>query len=138
MLWHQRSKIHWYREGDRNTKFFHSRASDRRRKNSILGLWNDDDCWCDDRDRIAHTAVDYFTKIYTSCSPNRIEEVINTIPIRVTDDMNVELTKAFTNEEVQRALHQIHPTKSPGPDGIQPYFFKDIGILLVEILLIWC
>ena len=69
VLWHQRSKIHWYREGDRNTKFFHSRTSERRRKNSILGLWNDDDCWCDDRDSIARTTVDYFTKIYTSCSP---------------------------------------------------------------------
>ena len=124
VLWHQRSKIHWYREGDRNTKFFHSRASERRRKNSIMGLWNDDDCWCEDRDNIARIAVDYFTKIYTSCSTNRIEEVINTIPTWVTDDMNAELTKTFSSEEVQRALHQIHPTKSPGPDGMSAIFFQ--------------
>ena len=124
VLWHQRSKIHWYREGDRNTKFFHFRASERRRKNFILGLWNDDDCWCNDKDSIACTAVDYFTKIYTSCSPNRIEEVINTIPTRVTDDMNAELTKTFTSEEVLRALHQIHLTKSPGPDSMSAIFFQ--------------
>ncbi|XP_023920366.1 uncharacterized protein LOC112031886 [Quercus suber] len=43
-LWHQHSKIHWYREGDRNTKFFHARASDRRKKNTILGPWNDEGC----------------------------------------------------------------------------------------------
>nr|XP_023875744.1 uncharacterized protein LOC111988195 [Quercus suber] len=41
-LWHQRSKIFWYKEGDRNTKFFHTRASERRKKNAILGLWNDE------------------------------------------------------------------------------------------------
>ena len=124
VLWHQRSKIHWYKESDRNTKFFHTRASERRRKNSILGLWNDDDCWCDDRDSIARTVVDYFTKIYISCSLNRIEEVINTIPTQVTDDMNAELTKTFTSEEVLRALHQIHPTKSPGPDSMSTIFFQ--------------
>ena len=89
-----------------------------------MGLWNDDDCWCNDKDSIACTTVDYFTKIYTSCSPNRIEEVINTIPTRVTDDMNAELTKTFTSEEVLRALHQIHPTRSPGPDGMSTIFFQ--------------
>ena len=68
--------------------------------------------------------MDYFTKIYTSCSPNRIEEVINTIPTRVTDDMNAELTKTFTSEEVLRALHQIHLTKSPGPDSMLAIFFQ--------------
>ncbi|XP_042988698.1 uncharacterized protein LOC122316231 [Carya illinoinensis] len=36
---------------------------------------------------------------------------------RVTEDMNVELLKDFTSEEVKAALNQMHPTKSPGPDG---------------------
>ena len=37
-MWHQRSKVHWYRKGDKNTKFFHARVSDRKKKNTILGL----------------------------------------------------------------------------------------------------
>ena len=46
-IWRQLSKVHWYRDGDRNTKFFHARASERRKKNTILGLWNDDGIWCE-------------------------------------------------------------------------------------------
>ncbi|KAK9983991.1 hypothetical protein SO802_033516 [Lithocarpus litseifolius] len=98
-MWHQRNKVHWYREGDQNTKFFHARASDRKKKNTILGLWNDDGQWCESKADIVATAVAYFEKIYTTTYPTRVNEVIGSIPRRVTEDMNLELTKTFTRDE---------------------------------------
>ena len=68
------------REGDRNTKFFHARASDRCMKNTILGLWNNEGKWCDDKDSIAATTVSYFQNIYTTTSPSNINEVTSVIP----------------------------------------------------------
>ena len=38
--------------------------------------------------------------------------------------MNEYLSRAFSSDEVAAALKQIHPSKSPGPDGMFALFFQ--------------
>ena len=38
--------------------------------------------------------------------------------------MNSKLSRAFTREEVVSALKQLHPSKSPDPDGMSTLFFQ--------------
>jgi len=46
MMWLQRSRITWLKEGDRNTKLFHRKAVWRAKKNRIKKLKQDEGNWC--------------------------------------------------------------------------------------------
>ena len=75
-------------------------------------------------------AISYFEEIYTTSCPNQIEEVTDLIPVKVTEGMNMELTRSFTKEEVLEALRQLHPTKSPSPNGMSALFFQKYWIIV--------
>ena len=70
MYWGQRAKAHWLKEGDKNTKFFHAQASERRKQNTIVGIWDEQGRWCDDEESIAQAAISYFDNIYSSSHPS--------------------------------------------------------------------
>ena len=67
--WQQRSKVQWLGKGDRSTKYFHHRASERRKKNTINDLWNEEGVWCDSKENIASATIAYFEEIYTTTHP---------------------------------------------------------------------
>lgn len=44
---------------------------------------------------------------------------------KVTDEMNKDLTRPVTENELFQAIRQMDRDKAPGPDGLNPGFFKD-------------
>ncbi|XP_030479441.1 uncharacterized protein LOC115696692 [Cannabis sativa] len=123
IFWRQRSKQLWLKEGDQNSKYFHAMATSRRRNNSIQRLKNDQGMWIDWDNNLSGLMVDYFSKLFSS-SPLEIREVTDAIPNVVSDMQNALLLEPITYDEVRRALFQMHPDKSPGPDGMTPGFFQ--------------
>ena len=105
-------------------KFFHTHASERRKQNIIMGIWDEQGRWCEEKESIEQAIVDYFENIYTTAYPTRVEDVVATIPTKVLEDMNKSLTCAFTREEVATAFKKIHPTKAPEPDCKFAIFYQ--------------
>uniref|UniRef100_A0A2N9FNQ8 Reverse transcriptase domain-containing protein n=1 Tax=Fagus sylvatica TaxID=28930 RepID=A0A2N9FNQ8_FAGSY len=115
--WRQRSRETWLEAGDRNTKYFHQKAKQRRGKNTIRGILDSNGRWCEDEDGMGEIAVQYFNDIFSSSAGLEVEETVRVIDRVVTTDMNCQLLSPFTALEIQQAAFQMHPSKSPGPDG---------------------
>ena len=54
IMWIQQSRIAWLTEGDRNTRFFHLRANQRRKRNKISRLLKGDGSFTEDEDEMAN------------------------------------------------------------------------------------
>uniref|UniRef100_A0A803PHA9 Reverse transcriptase domain-containing protein n=1 Tax=Cannabis sativa TaxID=3483 RepID=A0A803PHA9_CANSA len=123
IFWRQRSKQLWLREGDQNSKYFHAMATSRRRNNSIQKLKNNQGDWVDWQHNLSGLMIDYFSNLFSSSSPD-IAEVTNAIPKLVSDAQANVMVEPIADDEVKKALFQMHPDKSPGPDGMTPGFFQ--------------
>ena len=123
-MWKQRSRIEWLQYGDKNSKFVHATASQRRQKNRIWGLVDELGVWHDDQESTERLILDYFKSIYSSNQPTSFEESLNAMEERVTPVMNDELQREFMAVEVWNALKQMHPIKASGPDGMSLVFYQ--------------
>ncbi|KAK9989376.1 hypothetical protein SO802_029615 [Lithocarpus litseifolius] len=124
VFWRQRSRSIWLPAGDKNTKYFHQRASQRRRKNTIEGLHDSNGVWCTNTGEIATIAEAYYKELFTASADLNMEGVLASMERVVTEEMARNLTQSYTEEEIRVALFQMHPSKSPGPDGMPPFFFQ--------------
>jgi hypothetical protein len=113
MIWLQRSRITWLKEGDRNTNYFHQKATGRSKKNIIKFLKKSDGQLTKDRKEMENMATDFFKDLCT------VDEKVNPEPLTglfrnlISEEMNRDLCKYFTDEEISDALFQIGPLKAP-------------------------
>ncbi|KAL0451733.1 UNVERIFIED_CONTAM: Retrovirus-related Pol polyprotein from type-1 retrotransposable element R2 [Sesamum latifolium] len=125
VFWKQRGKVHWLREGDRNTSFFHNQANFKRRTNLIQRIQNEEGRWLDKEEDIQDHIETYFGNIFPTRNPSEeFERGTEAILVRIYHDMMQELSKPYTVEEISHALSQMAPLKSPEPDGMPLYFFQ--------------
>lgn len=104
----------------------HTKASARRRNNTIYGVEDSTGIWHTDDSMVENIVIDYFQNIFTSSGPSSvdIEPVIESVRVSVSNDMNEFLCSPYSKLEVKDALWQSHPSKSPGPDGFSSFFYR--------------
>ena len=136
IFWAQKSRISWLKHGDKNTKFFHAKASQQRQRNHIQRIKNSEDCWVEDAEDIADVAIEYFDNLFVAGTYDQIDECLKTVTCKVTLDMQQILTSDFIADEMKVVLFQMGPTKAPGPDGMNPLFYQKFWFVVGDNVVI--
>ena len=123
-MWNQRAKVDWLSDGDKNTKYFHCRSTERNKRNYISSLENEFGIWVEEESQIGGMLVQYFSKLFTSSNPTHLDPMLEGVLPVVIDEMNKGLNRPFEPSEVQGALKQMESGTAPGPDGLPPLFYK--------------
>lgn len=98
----------------------------RRRRNKIHQVQDVHGNFVKGEAKIVNIFSSYFQGLFTSSEPSSedLELCLPNVQAKVTNSMNEDLEKPYSNEEVFEALKQMSPLKSLGPDGFRAYFYQ--------------
>ncbi|CAN1848719.1 LINE-1 reverse transcriptase homolog, partial [Linum perenne] len=115
---------------DQNTKFFHVATIQRKSRNSITKLKDDNGAWIDDHQSIERNMCDFFKRLFRKRNDVIPDLGAWDLPTVVTREMNERLSRDISDEEIKQAIFQLGASKAPGPDGFSGAFFRKMWTLV--------
>jgi hypothetical protein len=124
----QRSRVKWMKDGDANSRYFHSCINARSHSNGILGLRTPQG-WVVGPVGVREAVVTFFKNHFDSVSWARpILEGVVFPSLSVANNLLLEAN--FSMEEIEAVVKASDGTKCPGPDGFNFAFIKEFWGLL--------
>lgn len=122
LKWRQRAKEKDLKEGDANTKYYHIKASGRKKKNHLSFIQNNGEEIVGDKNLIEHVTC-FYKNLFgppevTSLKIDRIE------CDQISSHDRDFLTAEFTLEEIHAAVFGMKHNKAAGPDGFPAEFYQ--------------
>ncbi|GAU19603.1 hypothetical protein TSUD_304150 [Trifolium subterraneum] len=107
------------------------------KKKKVTKLIADNGTEAHTQEELCEVVKSYFDTLFKPRDGDH-DPVLNLIQPRVTDNDNFVLTAPITKVEIQQALFQMHPDKSPGPDEFNPAFYQrlilDNALIATEVI----
>nr|XP_027088617.1 uncharacterized protein LOC113709968 [Coffea arabica] len=122
-FWQQKARVRWLRDGDRNSKFFHSVVAERRHRAVIHRVRGTDGEWIEEEVQIGEAAVRFFQELFMADSDPSPQQIMDLVPELVTAQDNVMLTEIPLLEEVKGIVFALNEESAAGPDGFAGKFF---------------
>ncbi|XP_009790176.1 uncharacterized protein LOC107776673 [Nicotiana tabacum] len=100
-FWKQKAGMAWFKDGDRNTKFFHAQVNRRRKRLQLKKIQNSAGSWIEGNEQMAEEAINFFQyQFHEDVVPTSFEIIVH-VPNMISVEQNQELLKQPTKEEVQ-------------------------------------
>ncbi|GMP55749.1 hypothetical protein CsSME_00020479 [Camellia sinensis var. sinensis] len=127
-LWHQKSRLNWTLNGDRNTRFFHVSAN-LRQSRSLLNSITINGVSHEEPSRVKHVVFQHFKTHFDEDWTKRpvLGGVFKTIE---ADSVSHFLVPEFTETEVLAAIKDCNSNKAPGPDGFNMLCYQKFWKIL--------
>jgi len=96
VLWAQRAKANFLKDGDCNTRWFHACASMRKTTNAISKLERADGTMVEDIHEFEQIITEYYSKLVSSFGVRDLEQVLQAVPVKVAQAMNELLCAPYS------------------------------------------
>ena len=127
-----RTKVEYTEQGEKSTRYFYSLQKRRQAEQNIKILTKDNNESCTEQQDILKEVHAFYKQLYTS------EEIIETSQEKIfnvdcptlSEEAKNSCEGYITLPELQKALTDMEPNKSPGLDGLTSNFYKHFWNLI--------
>ena len=128
-----RSRAKWYKEGEKNTRYFYTLEKARYNSKTCSALIHNSKIYTQDEE-ILELQRKYFEQLYQARV--RVEYHISyESPTRLTEEEKEDMNQEISINDIREAILQLNDSKTPGKDGIPAEFYKKmINVISVPML----
>ncbi|CAL2228169.1 unnamed protein product [Prunus armeniaca] len=83
----------------------------------LKGVFDSNNVWVSSKNAVGSVFCDYFQQLFSSNGTRNVDGILDTMRLVITPEQNGWLCLPFTRGEIEGALFQMFPTKSPDMDG---------------------
>ncbi|XP_061367963.1 uncharacterized protein LOC133310979 [Gastrolobium bilobum] len=123
-IWFQKARCNWIKDGDRNTKFYHTTTIIRRARNKILELKNDEGHFVREEENLKKLILGFFNNLFAKENVQRpwVDTNFNW-PVLLEAEKKL-LNDPISDMLIKEAFFSMGSLKAPGPDCFPALFFQ--------------
>lgn len=120
----QRSRVDWLKDVDRYTSLFQAKSRTRAQLNKISSLKRADGLVVVKQNELEEVAMDFYGQLFAAQDEPEPNLILEHVSRKITEEMNNQLVRPYSLDEVERALHVMGASKAPGLDGFTTGFYQ--------------